>query len=187
MSCTDNLVDPQHGRKVHVSNRHVLRISCGTYFGRLLSVRARICHPLKLVSRSATALAKRLSGPHARPSELRDGEIESPDQCGDACVLWEQKVALANGTAKSVGSHSVSNIRCHGISVDDCATTEILVPGPETASNRQTSISVITTEPIKMPLKVAFSALIFSKSASYAYCLRTTEILVLRLVCSFDV
>ena len=56
-----------------------------------------------------------------------------------------------------------------GVSVEDCATTEILVcsvPGPETASNLQTSISVMTTEPIKMPLKVAFSALIFSKSAS---------------------
>ena len=68
-----------------------------------------------------------------------------------------------------------------GVSVDDCATTEILVcmfdavpgpgtvPGPETASNIQTSISVMTTEPIKTPLKVAFSALKFSKSASYAY------------------
>ena len=73
---------------------------------------------------------------------------------------------------------TVSNIRCHGISVEDCATTEILVclfdaisgpgtvPGPEIASNRQTSISVMTTEPIKIPLKVAFSALILSKSAS---------------------
>ena len=69
-----------------------------------------------------------------------------------------------------------------GVSVEDCAKTEILVcafdavpgpgtvPGPETASNAQTSISVMTTEPIKIPLKVAFSALIlriiFSKSAS---------------------
>jgi hypothetical protein len=58
------------------------------------SVRARICHPLQLVSRSATALAKRIPGPHARPGELRDGAIESLDQCGDACVLYlEQKVA----------------------------------------------------------------------------------------------
>ena len=92
--------------------------------------------------------------------------------------VWNRKSHIANGTAKSVGSRSVSNIRCHGISVDDCAKTEILVcafdavsgpgtvPGPETASNAQTSISVMTTEPIKMPLKVAFSALIFSKSAS---------------------
>jgi len=92
--------------------------------------------------------------------------------------VWNRKSHIANGTAKSVGSHSVSNIRCHGVSVDDCAKTEILVckilvcafdavsgpgtvPGPETASNRQTSISVMTTEPIKIPLKVAFSALIF--------------------------
>ena len=95
--------------------------------------------------------------------------------------VWNRKSHISNGTAKSVGSHSVSNIRCHGISVEDCATTEILVwrfdavsgpgtvPGPETASNRQTSISVMTTEPIKIPLKVAFSALILSKSASYNY------------------
>ena len=89
MSCTDNLVDPQHGRKVHVSNRHGLGISCGTKYCRLLSVRARICHPLQHVSRSATALAKRIPGPHARPGELRDGAIESPDQCGDAlCTLF---------------------------------------------------------------------------------------------------
>ena len=75
--------------------------------------------------------------------------------------VWNKKSHISNGTAKSVGSHSVSNIRCHGVSVDDCATTA--VPGPETASNRQTSISVMTTEPIKIPLKVAFSALIFRK------------------------
>ena len=68
--------------------------------------------------------------------------------------VWNKKSHISNGTAKSVGSHSVSNIRCHGVSVDDCATTEILVclfdavsgpgtvPGPETASNAQTSISV---------------------------------------------
>ena len=87
--------------------------------------------------------------------------------------VWNRKSHISNGTAKSVGSHSVSNIRCHGVSVDDCATTEILVPGPGTASNEQTSISVMTTEPIKIPLKVAFSALIFSKSASYALILIT--------------
>jgi hypothetical protein len=92
--------------------------------------------------------------------------------------VWNRKSHIANGTAKSVGSHSVSNIRCHGISVEDCATTEILVsafdavpgpgtvPGRGTASNAETSISVMPTEPIKMPLKVAFSARIFSKSAS---------------------
>jgi len=43
------------------------------------------------------------------------------------------------------------------------------VPGPGTASNRQTSISVMPTGPIKIPLKAAFSALFKSKSASYAY------------------
>jgi hypothetical protein len=92
--------------------------------------------------------------------------------------VWNRKSHIANGTAKSVGSHSVSNIRCHGVSVDDCAPTEILVsafdavpgpgtvPGPGIASNAETSISVMPTEPIKIPLKVAFSALIFSKSAS---------------------
>ena len=127
MSCTDNLVDPQHGRKVHVSNRHGPGISCGTKYCRLLSVRARICHPLQLVSRSATALAKRLSGPHARPGELRDVAIEVLINAGmPVYFVWNRKSHIANGTAKSVGSHSVSNTRCHGISVDDCAKTENL-------------------------------------------------------------
>ena len=70
------------------------------------------------------------------------------------------------------------NATFNGILIGSVVMTEILVwsfdavsgpatvPGPETASNQQTSISVMTTEPIKMPLKVAFSALIFSKSAS---------------------
>jgi len=92
--------------------------------------------------------------------------------------VWNRKSHIPNGTANSVGSHSVSNSESGGVSVDDCATTEILVwafdavsgpgtvPGPETASKAQTSISVMTTEPIKIPLKVAFSALDFSKSAS---------------------
>ena len=77
--------------------------------------------------------------------------------------VWNRKSHIANGTAKSVGSHSVSNIRCHGVSVDDCATTEILVcafdavpgpgtvPGPETASNHQTSISVVAQSSTEMP------------------------------------
>ena len=135
MSCTDNLVDPQHGREVNVSSRHGLGISCGTKYCRLLSVRARICHPLQLVSRGATALAKRLSGPHARPGELRDGAIESPDQCGDDCVLfWNRKSHISNGTAKSVGSHSVSNTRSSGISVEDCDQIEILVTGFDSLS-----------------------------------------------------
>ena len=40
--------------------------------------------------------------------------------------VWNKKSHISNGTAKSVGSHSVSNTRCHGISVDDCAKTENL-------------------------------------------------------------
>jgi hypothetical protein len=50
--------------------------------------------------------------------------------------VWNRKSHIANGTAKSIGFHSVSNTRCHGISVDDCAKTENLytpyeaVPGP---------------------------------------------------------
>jgi hypothetical protein len=73
--------------------------------------------------------------------------------------VWNRNSHIPNGTAKSVGSHSVSNSESGGVSVDDCATT---LPGPETASNAQTSILVMTTEPIKIPLEVAFSALIFS-------------------------
>ena len=41
--------------------------------------------------------------------------------------VWNRKSHISNGTAKSVGSHSVSTTRCHGVSVDDCAPTEILV------------------------------------------------------------
>ena len=63
------------------------------------------------------------------------------------------------------------NATFNGILIGSVVMTEILVwsfdavsgpgtvPGPETASNLQTSISVMTTEPIKTPLKVAFSAL----------------------------
>jgi hypothetical protein len=40
--------------------------------------------------------------------------------------VWNRKSHISNGTAKSVGSHRVSNTRCHGISVDDCAKTENL-------------------------------------------------------------
>ena len=40
--------------------------------------------------------------------------------------IWNRKSHISNGTAKSVGSHSVSNTRCHGSSVDDCAKTENL-------------------------------------------------------------
>ena len=40
--------------------------------------------------------------------------------------VWNKKSHISNGTVKAVGSHSVSNTRCHGISVDDCAKTENL-------------------------------------------------------------
>ena len=136
MSCTDNLVDLQYGSKVRGSNRHRLGINISTSLGRLLSVRARICHPLQHVSRSATALAKRLPGPHARPGELRDGAIESPDPCGDACVLYlEQKVAHLkwHGQIRWISQCVQHNI-FSGISVEDCDQTEILVGRFESSS-----------------------------------------------------
>jgi hypothetical protein len=92
--------------------------------------------------------------------------------------VWNKKLHISYGTAKSVESHSLSKSESGGVSVDDCAPTEIrvsafdavpgpgTVPGPGIASNAETSISVMPTEPIKIPLKVAFSALTFSKSAS---------------------
>jgi hypothetical protein len=46
-----------------------------------------------MYSESATAPTKRITGPHARSNELRDGVIESPGQCRDACALLEQKNA----------------------------------------------------------------------------------------------
>ena len=46
--------------------------------------------------------------------------------------VWNRKSHIANGTAKSVGSHNVSNSESGGVSVEDCDPTE--VPGPETAS-----------------------------------------------------
>jgi hypothetical protein len=59
-----------------------------------------------MYSESATAPAKRITGPHARSNELRDGAIGSADQCRDACVRYlELKSHISNGTAKSVGSH----------------------------------------------------------------------------------
>jgi hypothetical protein len=57
--------------------------------------------------------------------------------------VWNRKLQISNGAAKSVGSHSVSNTRCHGISVDDCAKTDEnlycayeAVRGPGGSSNR---------------------------------------------------
>ena len=109
------LVDLQYGTKVGGSNRRGLGINRSTQFGHLLSVRARLCLQLQHIPRGATARAKRIPGPHARSSDLRNGAVESPNQCGDVCVLfWNEKLHIPNGTAKAVGSHSVSNTRCHG-------------------------------------------------------------------------
>ena len=88
--------------------------------------------------------------------------------------VWNKKSHISNGTAKSVGSHSVSNTRCHGISVDDCAKTEILVcafdavsgpgsvPGPRTASYAVYRVLCRSQSALKMPSKVAAGALIFT-------------------------
>ena len=90
--------------------------------------------------------------------------------------VWNRKSHISNGTAKSVGSHSVSNTRCHGISVDDCAKTENLytayeavlrpgtVPGLKTASYAVYRVLCRSQSAIKMPSKVAAGALVFKKS-----------------------
>ena len=76
---------------------------------------------------------------------------------------WNEKSHIPNGTAESVESHSLSNSESGGVSVDDCAKTEIqvwsfdavsgpgTVPGPETASNDQTSISVLAQSSTETP------------------------------------
>jgi hypothetical protein len=61
--------------------------------------------------------------------------------------VWNRKSHIPNGTANSVGSHSVSNSEAGGVSVDDCATTEILVcafdavPGPGTVHRMHKLVS----------------------------------------------
>ena len=87
--------------------------------------------------------------------------------------VWNRKSHISNGTAKSVGSHSVSNPRCHGISVDDCAKTENLyrsyvavlrpstVLGLKTASYDLYRVLCRSQSAIKMPSKVAAGALVF--------------------------
>ena len=92
--------------------------------------------------------------------------------------IWNRKSHIPNGTAKSVGSHSVSNTRCHGISVDDCAKTENLyrpyeavlrpgtVPGLKTASYGLYRVLCRSQSAIKMPSKVAAGALIFTCTPS---------------------
>jgi hypothetical protein len=79
--------------------------------------------------------------------------------------VWNRKSHISNGTAKSVGSHSVCNTRSSGISVDDCDQNEILVTmhrfdsssGPAACaehvdvSNLVTSILFHEIQPIKLP------------------------------------
>ena len=87
--------------------------------------------------------------------------------------IWNRKSHISNGTAKSVGSHSVPNTRCHGISVDDCAKTENLyaayeaVLGPRTASYAVYRVLCRSQSAIKMPSKVAAGALVFTCTPSY--------------------
>ena len=59
--------------------------------------------------------------------------------------VWNSKSLIPNGTAKSVGSHSVSNIRCHGISVDDCDKTEKLYSAYEAVTRLS-----MAPEPLRM-------------------------------------
>jgi hypothetical protein len=87
--------------------------------------------------------------------------------------VWNKKSHISNAMAKSVGSHSVSNKRSSGISVEDCDIVTklrytVLVTGfdsssgpvacpdllsrPVDASNPVTSILVHEIQPIKMPL-----------------------------------
>ena len=39
--------------------------------------------------------------------------------------VWNEKLHIPNGTAKAVGSRSVSNSESGGVSVDECTKTEI--------------------------------------------------------------
>jgi hypothetical protein len=93
--------------------------------------------------------------------------------------VWNRKSHISNGTAKSVGSHIVSNTRCHGISVDDCVKTENLYtpyealrgpPGPRTASYAVFRVLCRSQSVLKMPTKVAAGAgaLIFICRPSYS-------------------
>jgi hypothetical protein len=81
--------------------------------------------------------------------------------------VWNKKSHISNGTAKSVGSHSVSNTRSSGISVEDCDQSEILVSAFESlsgpgrlprsvdVSNALTSILVHEIQPIKITLSTS--------------------------------
>ena len=76
--------------------------------------------------------------------------------------VWNRKSHISNGTAKSVGSHSVSNTRCHGISVDDCAKTENMYRSYEAVRGPGTRVLCRSQSALKMPSKVAAGALIFT-------------------------
>ena len=81
--------------------------------------------------------------------------------------VWNKKLHISNGTAKSVGSHIVSKSRSSVISVEDCDQTEILVTGfesssgpgspcgPVDVSNPVTSISVWSQSPTEITLSTS--------------------------------
>ena len=92
---------------------------------------------------SATARAKRISGPHARSSELRDGEIKSPDQCGDArarCLERHPAQLRRHGRSRWISQC----VQHQTLSVEDGAKTEIRVgPGALTADLERAGCAVI--------------------------------------------
>ena len=57
--------------------------------------------------------------------------------------VWNRKSHISNGTEKSVGSHNVSNSESGGVSVDDCATTEILVCRFDSVSGPGTDVLIL--------------------------------------------
>jgi hypothetical protein len=69
--------------------------------------------------------------------------------------VWNKKSYLSNGTAKSVGSHSVSNTRCYAISVDDCAKIENLYRSFEAV--RGPGICPVLECPVLEPLHMTYT------------------------------
>ena len=127
MSCTDNLVDPQHGRKVHGSNRQ----ACWSASAHNL---AAYCQSeLGFATHFNMYPEVQLPSPNGSLGHTR-GQVNCAMARSKALInagmpvyfVWNRKSHISNRTAKSVGSHSVSTTRCHGISVDDCAKTENL-------------------------------------------------------------
>ena len=123
MSCTDNLVNLQYGRKVHGSNRHRLGINLAAYAQSELgfATHFNLYPEVQLPSPNGSLGHTRgqVNCAMARSKALINAGVP-------VYFVWNRKSHISNGTATSVGSHSVSNIRCHGISVDDCAKTENL-------------------------------------------------------------